>query len=133
MEPGRAARHSARKRRADSSGECSLKFAQQRPKCQLAGAKRSHDARLLLGADHRPGERKPIFGGLAHEAGAVVPRPARRSTRNIPYSSESTSASQEDSMMFSDTPIVPHTSSPSEVSSSTRVTAPVHFVSSRFL
>ena len=47
------------------------------------------------------------------------------------YSSESTSASQEASMMFSETPIVPHSRSPSEESSRTRVTAPVPWVSSR--
>ena len=34
-------------------------------------------------------------------------------------------------MMFSDTPIEPQTSWPSEASSSTRVTAPVPFASSR--
>ena len=47
------------------------------------------------------------------------------------YSSESTSASQEASMMFSETPIVPHSRSPSEESSRTRVTAPVPWLSSR--
>ena len=49
----------------------------------------------------------------------------------MPYSSESTSASHEDSITFSDTPIEPHTRSPSDASSSTRVTAPVPLVSSR--
>ena len=34
-------------------------------------------------------------------------------------------------MMFSETPIVPHSRSPSEESSRTRVTAPVPWVSSR--
>ena len=47
------------------------------------------------------------------------------------YSSESTRASQEASMMFSETPIVPHSRSPSEESSRTRVTASVPWVSSR--
>ena len=47
------------------------------------------------------------------------------------YSSESTSASQEASMMFSETPIVPHSRSPSVESSSTLVTAPVPCASSR--
>ena len=55
---------------------------------------------------------------------------ARRPTC-MPCSSESTSASQDASIMFSETPIEPHTSSPSDESSSTRVTAPVPFVSSR--
>ncbi len=47
------------------------------------------------------------------------------------YSSESTSASQEASMMFSETPIVPHSPLPSAESSRTRVTAPVPWASSR--
>ena len=47
------------------------------------------------------------------------------------YSSESTSASQEASMMFSETPIVPHSRPPSAESSRTRVTAPVPWASSR--
>ena len=47
------------------------------------------------------------------------------------YSSESTRASQEASMMFSETPIVPHSRSPSAESSRTRVTAPVPCDSSR--
>ena len=47
------------------------------------------------------------------------------------YSSESTSASQEASMMFSETPIVPHSRSPSAESRRTRVTAPVPWSSSR--
>ena len=41
------------------------------------------------------------------------------------YSSESTSASHEASMMFSETPIEPHSRSWSVESSSTRVIAPV--------
>ena len=49
----------------------------------------------------------------------------------MPASSESTSASQLASMMFSETPIVPQVSRPSLASSSTRVTAPVPFTSSR--
>ena len=47
------------------------------------------------------------------------------------YSSESTSASQEASMMFSETPIEPHDSWPSAESSRTRVTAPVPWCESR--
>ena len=47
------------------------------------------------------------------------------------YSSDSTSASHDASMMFSETPIVPHSAWPSEESSSTRVTAPVPWCSSR--
>ena len=49
----------------------------------------------------------------------------------MPASSESTSASQLASIMFSDTPMAPQVSLPSLASSRTRVTAPVPFVSSR--
>jgi hypothetical protein len=49
----------------------------------------------------------------------------------MPASSESTSASQLASMMFSCTPIAPHVSLPSDASSRTRVVAPVAFASSR--
>ena len=72
------------------------------------------------------------------------PRPARRRrpTRRVaapqgswlltmPYSMESTRASQLASMMFSLTPMLPQVSSPSLASSSTRVTAPVPLFSSR--
>ena len=51
--------------------------------------------------------------------------------RTMPASSESTSASQLASITFSWTPIAPQVSTPSEASSSTRVTAPVAFHSSR--
>ncbi len=50
---------------------------------------------------------------------------------SMPASSESTSASQLASMMFSETPIAPQVSVPSLASSSTRVTAPVPLFSSR--
>ena len=55
----------------------------------------------------------------------AVPRPRVQPAGSIPASSESTSASQLASMMFSETPIAPHVSCPSQASSSTRVTAPV--------
>ena len=51
--------------------------------------------------------------------------------RNIPASSESTSASHDASITFSCTPIAPQVSVPSEASSSTRVTAAVALASSR--
>ncbi len=50
---------------------------------------------------------------------------------SIPRSSESTNASQDAAIRFSETPIDPHTSCPSEASINTRVTAPVPLVSSR--
>ena len=49
----------------------------------------------------------------------------------MPYSSASTSASHDASMMFSETPTVPQLCSPSPDSMSTRVIAPVPFFSSR--
>ena len=54
-----------------------------------------------------------------------------RSSRRSLYSIESTSASQDASMMFSATPTVPHVSSPSPDVISTRVFAPVPADSSR--
>ena len=78
--------------------------------------------------------RAPI-SGLASGIGSMSARPRRLSHASSrgwkAYSSESTSASQEASMMFSETPIVPHSRSPSEESSRTRVTAPVPWSSSR--
>ena len=84
--------------------------------------------------------RSPILGcasgiGSVSWAGRPSARPAYfalSSSRGWKaYSSESTSASQEASMMFSETPIVPHSRSPSEESRRTRVTAPVPWLSSR--
>src|SRR5207302_11492121 len=87
-------------------------------------------ALLLPLSEDRPRERDLLVAAVAHEAGSAGAASPLLATC-IPYSSESSSASQEASMMFSDTPIEPQTSSPSEASSSTRVTAPVPFVSSR--
>ena len=68
-------------------------------------------------------------------ASGISARAAGRGTAGgraaSPHSSESTSASHEAAITFSVTPIEPQTSWPSEASSSTRVTAPVPFVSSR--
>ena len=88
----------------------------------------------------RPGERDRLALPLSPAAArsrerssalaASLRAPARR-PGCMPYSSESTSASHEAAITFSETPIVPHTSCPSEASISTRVIAPVPFVSSR--
>ena len=68
---------------------------------------------------------------IAARARRGCPRACSARPGSMPASSESTSASQLASMMFSETPIVPQASVPSLASSSTRVTAPVPFDSSR--
>src|SRR5438874_9845192 len=123
MQAGGAARDGARVTGADARGKRDLELLEQRSKREPAGAQYRQHTLLLCRSDQRPGERD-LFG--AHERCGAA---AFSRLRCIPYSSESTSASHEDSMMFSETPIEPHTSSPSEASSSTRVTAPVPFVS----
>ena len=85
-----------------------------------------------------PSESRPERSTSSTSSSSRAPTPglrerdllARRAHWNA-YSSESTSASQEASMMFSETPIVPHSRSPSAESSRTRVTAPVPWASSR--
>ncbi len=79
-------------------------------------AQHLQDQLLLARADLRPRELDRLGCSVAHWNA---------------YSSESTSASQEASMMFSETPIVPHSRAPSAESSRTRVTAPVPWASSR--
>ena len=61
MQPSGAARESAGVTRPHAPGERLLKFAEQRPQRQPARTKRGQHPRLLLGADHRPGERKRLF------------------------------------------------------------------------
>ena len=79
--------------------------------------------------------RSPSSGRASGIGSARAHRHARRRRRRRcgwnAYSSESTSASHEASMMFSETPIEPHSRWPSEESSRTRVTAPVPWCSSR--
>ena len=83
--------------------------------------------------------RSPISGlarGICSGLGEAATEPPAYSATSSSrgwnaYSSESTSASQEASMMFSETPIVPHSRSPSLDSSSTLVTAAVPWLSSR--
>ncbi len=90
------------------------------PEREPARAQHLEHELLLAPAQLRPGQRDLlVVGSGAHVCGWKA------------YSSESTSASQEASMMFSETPIVPHSRSPSEESSSTRVIASVPWVSSR--
>ncbi len=97
-------------------GELALEALAHRAQREPAGAQHLEHQLLLARADLRPRQRYLL--GLAHRGWKA-------------YSSESTSASQEASMMFSETPIVPHSRSPSEESSRTRVTAPVPWLSSR--
>src|ERR1700712_4912195 len=114
---------------AGPGGECALELGTGPPERELTGAQHLEHALLLGVTEHRARERDRLLG---HDGRAGVTRSRGwRRTTCMPYSSESTSASHEASMTFSETPIVPHTSSPSEVSSSTRVTAPVPFASSR--
>ena len=108
---------------------------------------RARAGRATAGPSAAPRARRPPppGRGRAGRAGSDVGRarrhvaarvgagrvPGRVRPGWIAYSSESTSASQEASMTFSETPIEPHTSWPSDASSSTRVTASVPLVSSR--
>src|SRR5262245_15720314 len=71
-------------------------------------------------------------GGEGHPSPAEVgQRWPRRSSRRSLYSTESTRACHEASMMLSATPTVPHVSSPSPDVMSTRVRAAVPLDSSR--
>src|SRR3954451_3936051 len=115
MQPGRPGRDGGRMRSADACGKGILEGGYPRPQGQLAGAQHLEDELLLACADDWLGERDHT----RVRAGCSA------------YSNESTSASHEAAMMFSLTPIEPHESRPSEVSSSTRVTASVPFDSSR--
>ena len=105
-------------------GEGALEALLHRPERQPAGPQHLEHQLLLALADDGLRERdRPLDR---------VPQltPARRAERSrraagVPrwnaYSSESTSASQDASMMFSETPIEPHESVPSAESSRTRV------------
>ena len=85
------------------------------------GAQHLEHQLLLARPDLGPRERDRFGVRQRSMRGGPYSRVAVRGWKA--YSSESTSASQEASMMFSETPIVPHSRSPSEESSRTRVTA----------
>ncbi len=70
-----------------------------------------------------------VLRAPAHGAEGVYSTPVSPADE-MPYSSASTSASHEASMMFSETPTVPQLCSPSPDSMSTRVIAAVPFFSS---
>ena len=106
----RAARHRDRVLDPEPGGELALEALAHRPERQPAGAQHLEHQLLLA---RRRSRAAPAGSARSHRRGWKA------------YSSESTSASQEASMMFSETPIVPHSRSPSAESSSTRVTAPV--------
>ena len=99
----------------EPGGELALEALAHRAQREPAGAQHLQHQLLLARADLRP-RKLNLLDLLAHWNA---------------YSSESTSASQEASMMFSETPIVPHSRPPSAESSRTRVTAPVPWASSR--
>src|SRR4029077_17444989 len=136
VKPRRPAAHGTRQRRPHARGKQLLELRYARAERELPRAQHLDHSPLLRLAQHRLGQRDRL---LCHQAApCVLPGltpalvcSAGRRPGCIPYSSESTSASQEAAMTFSETPIVPHASWPSEASISTRVTAPVPFVSSR--
>ena len=106
----------------EPGGELALEALAHRPQREPAGAQHLEHQLLLARADLAAGRAGSVAARLAGCSSACGWKA---------YSSESTSASQEASMMFSETPIVPHSRSPSEESSRTRVTAPVPWASSR--
>src|SRR5262249_8195112 len=109
-------------------GEGSLERRQLRPEREPLRAQHLEDQLLLAPTDERAGEgnERVVHATPARRARWCCERPG-----SMPASSESTSASQLASMMFSETPIDPQVSWPSLASSRTRVTAPVPLVSSR--
>ena len=105
-------------RRADELGEAGLELTEQRAERQPAGAEHFEHPLLLALADHGPRERDGLGDGRRgrvgprHEPGAedaAASDERRLEETRIPYSSESTSASHEASITFSETPIEPHT------------------------
>src|SRR5918997_6017580 len=118
MEPGGAARDRRDIRGAEVGGERALEGRQPGAEGEPAGAQCVEDKLFLARADGRPRQRNHLAG-------------TRTLAGSMPASSESTSASQLASMMFSDTPIAPQVSWPSVASRRTRVIAPVPLVSSR--
>ena len=99
----RAARDGARVRRAQARGEGLLELREPRAERELAGAQDLQHPALLLGAEDRARE---LDGLRAHETARVALAGWGRPCC-IPYSSESTSACQDASITFSETPIVP--------------------------
>ena len=103
-------------------GEGPLEALAHRPEREASRAQHLERQLLLALAEVGPGQRDRLVVGCGAGSSTCGWKA---------YSSESTSASQEASMMFSETPMVPHSRSPSEESSRTRVTASVPWVSSR--
>src|SRR5262245_25444936 len=97
------------------------------------------DGRALTLAGHPKGTMRAVEGqrdqarhhAQEHDGAERLQRCPRRSSRRSLYSTESTRACQEASMMLSATPTVPHVSSPSPEVMSTRVFAAVALASSR--
>src|SRR3954469_9483533 len=110
-------------RDAETRREGLLEANEHRPERQAAGAQHlEHELLLALPDD---GLRERDHGEVARRAREWCARPG-----SMPASRESTSASQLASITFSETPIAPQVSVPSEASRRTRVMAPVPFVSS---
>src|SRR5579871_1946441 len=116
MQTGGATRDRTGERRPEPVRKGAFEGRQERAERQALGAQNLEDPRALELPEHRGGERDRVLRhpSRAHEA----ERSGARSIASlrpdcIPYSSESTSASQEASMTFSETPIEPHTCSPS--------------------
>ncbi len=103
----------------EPGGQLALEALAHRPQREPARAQHLEHQLLLARAQlgTRQADRR-LFAVAAHE-GSFATRGWKA------YSSESTSACQEASMMFSDTPVVPHSRSPSVESRITRVTASV--------
>ena len=108
-----AARHRDRVLDPEEVGEGALEALPHRPEREPPRAQDLEHQLLLALAEVRARQRDRLE--VAH----------RRLAHWNAYSSESTSACQEASITFPDTPIVPHSRSPSAESSSTRVTASV--------
>ena len=105
VEAGGAARDRARRaRRPSRAARARSNSGSARAERELPGAQRVEHRALLRLADQRARERDR----LAHAVTCGRGRPAR--VGSMPASSESTSASQLASMMFSDTPIEPQVS-----------------------
>ena len=89
----------------EPAGEGALEALQHRPEREPARAQDLEHQLLLARAEVGPGERD-LLGCHRRTPGCA----SRRACGWNAYSSESTSASHEASMMFSETPIVPHDS-----------------------
>src|SRR6202034_1226763 len=107
----------------DARRKATFELGPARPQREMARAQ-DLEHRLLLGlAEHRPGKPKWTRSGRVvrgHEEVRASSALAGRRPVCIPSSRESTNASHDASITLSETPIAPHSCSPSGESSSTR-------------